>query len=94
MRQGTTLLLGLDSLSIIDDAVVAAVFVALLTLRESGDTVRLITDNLGHRKRLADIGLHLVLDIFASTDDACRCTTSRRDPQADRTMVKPWRTIP
>jgi anti-anti-sigma regulatory factor len=93
VREGTTLLLGLDSLAIVDDAVVAAVFVALLRLRESGDTVRLITGNPRHRKRLADIGLHLVLDIFATPGDAFRGTTSLRVPQADRTMIKPWRKI-
>jgi anti-anti-sigma regulatory factor len=77
-RQRTTLLLDLDGLSIIDEEVVAAVFVALLRLRESGDTVRLITANPGHRERLADIGLHLILDIFANPNDACRGTSPSR----------------
>jgi anti-anti-sigma regulatory factor len=70
LRKRTTLLLELDGLSIIDDAVISAMVVALRKLREVGGTVRLITDNSGHRERLAHIGLDRVFDIYASPEDA------------------------
>jgi anti-anti-sigma regulatory factor len=72
VRERATLLLGLDSLSIIDDAVIAALIVALRRLREIGGTVRLITGNAEHRERLARIGLDRVFDIAGGPEEADR----------------------
>jgi hypothetical protein len=63
------LLLGLDSLTTIDDRVISAAIVALRRLRDLGGAVGLITRNTSHRKRLADIGLDRVFDILASVEE-------------------------
>lgn len=62
----TSLLLGLDDLSILDDAVIAGTIVALRKLRDVGGTVCLVTGNDTHRKRLAQLGLDRVFDVLAS----------------------------
>jgi anti-anti-sigma regulatory factor len=65
-RRSTTLLLGLDRLPALDDAVISAAIVALRKLRDIGGTVQLVTCNTSHREHLARIGLDRVFDIFAS----------------------------
>lgn len=71
LRQGTMILmLGLDSLPTLDDAVIAATIVALRRIRERGGTVRLVTRSVEHRTRLALAGLDRVFDIFSSAEDA------------------------
>jgi anti-anti-sigma regulatory factor len=72
VRQSATLLLGLDSLSIIDDAVISALIGALRKLREIGGTVRLSTSNADHRERLAHIGLDRVFDVCGGPEEADR----------------------
>jgi hypothetical protein len=52
-RRATTLLLGLDSLSTLDDALLSATIVALRRLRDAGGTVRLVTRKTSQRTRLA-----------------------------------------
>jgi anti-anti-sigma regulatory factor len=69
-RRSTTLLLGLDRLSILDDAVISATIVALRRLRDIGGTVHLVTCNTSHREHLARIGLNRVFGIFASAEEA------------------------
>jgi anti-anti-sigma regulatory factor len=68
----TSLLLGLDGLSILDDAVISGTIVALRKLRDIGGTVALVTGNPTHRKRLTQLGLDRVFDILASPEDAER----------------------
>jgi anti-anti-sigma factor len=71
LRRGTNLLvLGLDSLSMLDDASIAAMIVALRRLREIGGTVRLVTQSAAHRKRLMLTGLDRIFDVFASAEEA------------------------
>ena len=64
----TSLLLGLDALSILDDAVIASMIVALRELRDVGGTVRLVTGNGAHRKRLAQLGLDRVFDVLSNPE--------------------------
>ena len=75
--RSTNLLLGLDGLSILDDAAISGTIVALRKLRDIGGTVGLVTGNPAHRKRLAQLGLDRVFDIMASPEDA--------EPQPRRT---------
>jgi anti-anti-sigma regulatory factor len=72
----TSLLLGLDTLSTLDDGVIAATIVALRKLRDIGGTVHLVTGNPSHRKRLAQLGLDRVFDILASPEEVAlgRCS--------------------
>jgi anti-anti-sigma factor len=71
LRRGSTLLvLGLDSLSTLDDAALSAMIVALRRLREVGGTVRLVTQSVAHRKRLVVAGLDRIFDVFASAEEA------------------------
>lgn len=58
LRQGhRTLTIGLDNLSAVGDAVVAAVIVALRIVREYGGTICLRTQNSEHRHQLILNGL-------------------------------------
>ena len=64
LRHGATLLvLGLDNLPALDDAVFSAAILALRRLREIGGSVRLATQNPAHRKRLAQTGLDRIFTI-------------------------------
>jgi anti-anti-sigma regulatory factor len=71
-RHTTSLLLGLDGLSILDDAVIAETIVALRKLRDVGGTVRLVTASPAHRVRLAQLGLDRIFEVFASPEAASR----------------------
>lgn len=65
MRRGATILaLGIDNLAALDDAAISATIVALRRLREIGGTVRLVTRNAAHLKRLAQTGLDHVFDVM------------------------------
>jgi anti-anti-sigma regulatory factor len=66
----TSLLLGLDGLPILDDAVISESIVALRKLRDVGGTVRLVTGNATHRERLSQLGLDRVFDILANPEEA------------------------
>jgi len=66
----TTLVIGLDSLPVFDDAAVSAAIIALRRLREVGGSVRLVTHNAAHRQELALTGLDHVFDVYASADEA------------------------
>jgi anti-anti-sigma regulatory factor len=68
-RQNTSLLLGLDGVSILDDAVISGTIVALRKLRDVGGTVRLLTGNPIHHERLSQLGLDRVFDILATPDE-------------------------
>src|ERR1700692_4467226 len=71
LRRGlTTLVLGLDSLPSLDDAVVSAAIRALRRLREVGGTVELVTERPEHRRYLEMTGLDRVFDVFANTAEA------------------------
>jgi len=69
-RHSTVLVVGLDNLSTLDDAVISAAVVALRGLREVGGTVRLVTQNITHRRHLESAGLDRIFDVFASFQDA------------------------
>ena len=69
-QRSTNLLLGLDDLSMLDDAAISATIVALRRIRSIGGTVRLVTGNASHRQRLAQVGLDRVFDILASPEEA------------------------
>jgi anti-anti-sigma regulatory factor len=66
----TSLLLGLDGLPILDDALIAGTIIALRKLRDVGGTVCLVTGNNIHRKRLAQLGLDRVFDVLSSPEAA------------------------
>jgi anti-anti-sigma regulatory factor len=71
MRGGSTILVvGLDSLSRLDDAALSATIVALRGLRETGGTVRLVTHSLAHRRQLEAMGLDRIFGVFASFEEA------------------------
>jgi len=62
LRQGRkNLTIGLDNLSTVSDGAVAAVIVALRTMRESGGTIRLFTRNSEHRRQLLLSGLDRIM---------------------------------
>jgi len=85
LRQGsTTLVVGLDSLSILDDAAISGTIVALRGLREIGGTVRLVTQSVAHRRHIEAIGLDRIFDVFSSFDEA-----GRRDEQRDSSFLSP-----
>jgi|ERR1700723_234473 anti-anti-sigma regulatory factor len=69
-RRSTILVVGLDSLARLDDAVISAIIVALRGLRAIGGTVRLVTQSVTHRRHLAAIGLDRVFDVFATAEEA------------------------
>jgi anti-anti-sigma regulatory factor len=69
-RRSTILVVGLDSLARLDDAAIAATIVALRGLRETGGTVRLVTQSVTHRRQLKALGLDRVFDVFASYEEA------------------------
>jgi anti-anti-sigma regulatory factor len=74
LRRGATLLvLGLDNLPELDDAVIAATIVASRRLRDVGGSIRLVTQSASHRQRLSRMGLDRVFAIFASAEDAAGC---------------------
>jgi anti-anti-sigma regulatory factor len=62
-RGATLLVLGLDNLPALDDAVLSAAIVALRRLREIGGNVRLATQNPAHQKRLAQAGLDRIFAV-------------------------------
>jgi anti-anti-sigma regulatory factor len=80
-RRGTTLLLGLDNVPTLDDGVLSATIVALRRLREVGGTVRLVTQNSSHRKRLAITGLDRVFYSLASAEETMTRDNRRRGEQ-------------
>jgi anti-anti-sigma regulatory factor len=57
------LIIGLDRLASLDDEALSATIVALRRHRESGGTVRLVTQNAVHRDRLARTGLDRVFEV-------------------------------
>jgi anti-anti-sigma factor len=69
-RRSTILVVGLDSLASLDDAAIAATIVALRGLRETGGTVRLVTQSVTHRRYLEAMGLDRIFDVFASYEEA------------------------
>jgi anti-anti-sigma regulatory factor len=71
LRHGSTVLvLGLDSLAMLDDAAVSATILALRGLRAAGGTVRLVTQSGKHLRRLDALGLNRIFDVFGSLDEA------------------------
>jgi len=68
----STLVLGLDNLAELDDAAVSATIVALRKLRQVGGSVRLVTQNADHRKRLAMTGLDRIFEIFPTAETAAK----------------------
>jgi anti-anti-sigma regulatory factor len=79
LRRGTTILvLGLDSLSTLDDAAISAIIVALRRLREIGGTVGLVTQSAAHRKRLMLTGLDCIFDVLGSAEEAQQRGEQRR----------------
>jgi anti-anti-sigma regulatory factor len=80
-RRTTTLLLGLDSLSTLDDGILSATIVALRRLRDAGGTVRLVTRKTSHRTRLALTGLNRVFQILASVEETTTHDNYRRGEQ-------------
>jgi anti-anti-sigma regulatory factor len=71
-RGSTTLVVGLDSLATLDDAAISATIVALRGLRETGGTVRLVTQSVTHRQHLKAMGLDRIFAIFASFEEAAQ----------------------
>jgi anti-anti-sigma regulatory factor len=69
-QHSTVLVVGLDNLKTLDDAVISAAIVALRGLREVGGAVRLVTQNIPHRRQLESAGLDRIFEIFASFKDA------------------------
>jgi anti-anti-sigma regulatory factor len=84
----TILVVGLDSLSKLDDAAVSAAILALRGLREIGGTVRLVTQSGSHRRRLFALGLDRIFDVFPSLDDAV--VDNKNAPFSNRNT---WRTL-
>jgi anti-anti-sigma regulatory factor len=80
-RRARTLLLGLDSLSTLDDGVLSATIVALRRLRDVGGTVRLVTRKTSHRTRLALTGLDRVFHIIANVEETTTHNNYRRGEQ-------------
>ncbi len=64
-QRRTTLTIGLDNLWSVGDAAVAALIVALRTMRDSGGTIRLLTHKPEHRRRLLLNGLDRVMTLIA-----------------------------
>jgi anti-anti-sigma regulatory factor len=78
MRRGSTILVvGLDSLSRLDDAEISATIVALRGLRETGGTVRLVTQSVAHRHLLKAMGLDRIFGVFASFEEAAERAEQR-----------------
>jgi anti-anti-sigma factor len=66
------LVVGLNNISVLDDAAIAALIVSLRRLREAGGAIRLVTTNPEHRKRLALTSLDRIFEVFESAADARR----------------------
>jgi anti-anti-sigma regulatory factor len=82
MRRGSTILVvGLDSLPRLDDSAIAATIVAMRGLRATGGTVRLVTQNVTHRRLLEALGLDRIFGVFASFEEA-----GERGEQRDRSF--------
>jgi anti-anti-sigma factor len=69
-RGSKVLVVGLDSLSSLDNAAISATIVALRRLRENGGTVRLVTRSAAHRQHLSSMGLDRIFDVFTSFEEA------------------------
>jgi anti-anti-sigma regulatory factor len=85
VRGGQSILvIGLDSLCALDDAVVSALALASSKVREAGGTVRLVTRNLDHLTTLAMRELDRIFDVFLTTELAMqpvRVSSQRTVPQ-------------
>src|SRR5271168_2711750 len=89
MRQGSTILVvGLDSLSRLDDAAISATIVALRGLREIGGTVRLVTQSVAHREHLEAMALDRIFGVFASFEEAS--TPRSRSRTFERLRPRPF----
>lgn len=62
-QRRTTLTIGLDNLWAVGDTAVAALIVALRTMRESGGTICLLTHRPEHRRRLQLNGLDRIMTL-------------------------------
>src|SRR5258708_23676364 len=73
IRRGREILVvGLNNISVLDDAAIAALIVSLRRLREAGGAIRLVTTNPEHRKRLALTSLDRLFEVFESPTEARR----------------------
>ena len=64
-----TLVFGLDSLPVLDDAAVSAFILAQRKMRDAGGSVRLVTQRPAHRQYLALTGLNRVFDVAARAEE-------------------------
>jgi len=79
-----TLVVGLDAVRSLDDPAIAAMIVALRTMRAAGGAVRLVTRRQDHRDRLVLTGLDQVFEVFASDEEAEHDGTLQHESPAAR----------